>query len=260
MQRRSGVSWCVALTTVFLVMSWLSGVAVGADAPPQPKVIQHWAMWPKAGHGAQFEEAIRAHVAWRKSAGEGFDWQAYQPVVGDDLTVYAFRAGPFHWKDLDAQAEWGVKAGALAKWNEQVAAHVDRVEHYLYVLDTDHSLWSDSEEYRYFGVTSLRLQPGASDSMVDALKRIHKIAKEKAWKPGYSVQWVVGGRETDLDIVNPFRSYAEMAEPETPFVKMVTEALGSEQAAKGLLREFWSSFEPGHYMIVAHRPDLSTRK
>jgi hypothetical protein len=259
MPRRRGVLSFVVLTTVLLVMA-LAGVAVAADAPPQPTVFQHWSMWPKAGHQAQFEEAIKAHVAWRKSAGEGFAWDAYQPVVGDDLTVYAFRAGPFHWKDLDAQEAWGVKAGALARWNEQVAAHVERVEHYLFVLDTEHSLWHDSPDYRYFGVTSLRLRPGAGDSMVDALKRIHKVAKERAWKPGYSVQWVVGGRNADFEVVNPFRSYAEMADPETPFVKMVTESLGSEQAAKALMTQFWSSFEPGHYMIVAHRPDLSTQK
>ena len=27
-----------------------------------------------------------------------------------------------------------------------------------------------------------------------------------------------------------------------------------------LMRQFWVSFDEGHYMIVAHRPDLSTQK
>ena len=50
------------------------------------------------------------------------------------------------------------------------------------------------------------------------------------------------------------------AEVSTPRPHAVTESLGSEQAAKDLLTQFWSSFEDGHYMIVTTRPDLSTQK
>ena len=56
------------------------------------------------------------------------------------------------------------------------------------------------------------------------------------------------------------RSYAEMAEPETPFVKMLEETLGTEQGAKDLLTQFWASFESTEYAIGAARPDLSTQE
>lgn len=248
----------VALTLAFLVMP--CAPALAAEEPSQPTVFQHWVMWPKAGQAPEFEEAVKAHLAWRKAAGEGFGWSASQTVVGNDLTPYVFRAGPFHWKDLDAQAEWGVKAEALANWNEQVAAHVDRVEHYLMVWDPEHSLWTDGEEYRYFGVSLLRLKPGVNLSFIDALKRLHKIAAEKEWSHPWGVQWVVGGSEVDLAVVNPYRSYAEMAEPEPPFVKLAAETLGSEQGAKDLLTQFWASIETSNYLISAPRPDLSTRE
>jgi len=233
---------------------------MAADAPPPPNVVQHWTLWPKAGHEADFEKAIKAFVAWRKSAGEGFGWQAYTPVVGDDLTFYVFRAGPFHWKDLDAQAEWAQKSGVSAEYLKNVAMHVERAEHYLVALDTEHSLWYDSDDYRYFGVSQLKIKPGANESMMEALKAIHKVAKESDWKPGYMLEWVIGGAAADLVFVNPYRSWAEMADPETPFMKTMADALGSDRVARGLMKQLWGSFEPGRYTIVVHRPDLSTQE
>jgi hypothetical protein len=106
----------------------------------------------------------------------------------------------------------------------------------------------------------LRLKPGVYNSVIDALKRIQKVAAEKEWSPGWSIQWVVGGSDVDMVVVNPYRSYAEMAEPETPFDKMLAETLGSEQAAKDLLTQFWSSFEATSYLIATIRPDLSTQE
>jgi hypothetical protein len=248
----------VALTAAFLAMP--CAVAMAADEAPPPTVFDHWVFWPKAGQDAQFEEAAKAHLAWRKGAGEGREWTAYRTLVGDDLTPYFYRAGPFHWKDLDSQAAWATEARAVADFNERAGPYVGRMEHYLNVLDVEHSLWTDSEEYRYFGVSLLRLKPGAYDGMVAALTQIHKVAVEKEWPQSWAIMWMVGGSDADLMIVWPYRSYAEMAEPETPFLKLVTESVGSEAAAKALLNQFWSSFEAGSYQIVTTRPDLSTPK
>ena len=65
---------------------------------------------------------------------------------------------------------------------------------------------------------------------------------------------------TDLAIVTPYRSYAEMAEPETPFPKMLAETLGTERGAQDLLTQFNASFESGAYVIARIRPDLSTQE
>jgi hypothetical protein len=259
MEKRSQVlPWAVALTLALLTMPLV--LAHAEDEPPQPSIIQHWVVWPKAGHVSDFEAAMKEFIAWRKAQGEGFPWFASQPVVGKDLSYYVFRAGPFHWKDLDGQAEWATKAGVLSQYRKTVAPHVDRVEHYLVRLDRENSLWYDSDDYQYWGVSLLKLRPGGYDGMIEALKQIHKVAKDNEWKPGWNVQWTIGGDGADLAIVSPYRSYAEMADPETPFSKMLAEALGSEQGARGLIAAFWSSFESSEYLIAANRPDLSTQE
>jgi hypothetical protein len=51
--------------------------------------------------------------------------------------LYVFRAGPFHWKGLDAQAEWDMKTRVAANWKELAGPHVERAEHYLFALDTE---------------------------------------------------------------------------------------------------------------------------
>lgn len=245
----------VALGLAALFLGATVAPAVAADAA-KPSVIETWFLWVKDGHAAPFEAAMKTYVAWRKSAGEGRAWYAYAPVAGRDLAHYVFRAGPHFWKDVDATTEWERKAGLAVPW-EKVAPHVARLEHYFHEVDAEHSLWTDSEEYRLFGVTTLRLRPGSSATMLDALTRVHKVAVDKKWPIGWSFQWIVGGPD-DVLVVNPYRSYAEMAGPETTFSKILAEALGSEQAGKDLTRQLWSSFEAGSYTIYASRPDLST--
>jgi len=56
--------------------------------------------------------------------------------------------------------------------------------------------------------------PGWLD-MLDGLDKIHKALVEKKWPMSYSIEWSMGGESPILFIV-PFRSYAEMAEPEPP--------------------------------------------
>jgi hypothetical protein len=68
----------VALTVALLVVPCVGAFA--ADEPPPPTIVQRWRVWPKASHEADFEKVVRAHLAWRNSAGQAFDWQAFQPV------------------------------------------------------------------------------------------------------------------------------------------------------------------------------------
>lgn len=247
--------WTVALAIAFLAPC---AAAWAADETPG-KIADVWVMWPKAGHQADFEAAIKAQLAWRKSAGEPFAWSTFVPVVGDDLTFYVFRSGDHHWKDLDANTAWEMKAGAEAKFNEQVMPHVAHVVHHFSELDTDHSHWTDSADYWFFGVTSLELKSGSYAQMTEALDKVHKAAVDKNWPRSYAISWTIGG-EGGMTVVNPYKSYADMADPETPFLKVLASSLGSEEAAKATMKQLSSSFEEEHYTVYAARPDLSTPK
>jgi hypothetical protein len=253
---RTGWRW-VAVVAVLALTAGFAPAIAEEEAPGEIATV--WMFWVEPEHQAAFEAGLKAHAAWRKSAGEGVEWHIYQPVVGSDLDYYIVRSGGHHWKDLDAIEEWQVATGAVAKYMEQVGAHVDRSEHYLARSDFQHSKWEMSEDYRYFGVSSLKVAPGAYGKMTEALDKVHKAATEKKWPRSYAISWMIGG-EGRMTVVTPFKSYAEMAEPDPPFMKLMADSLGSEAAAKETMQQLQSSFQDSTYSIYAFRKDLSTPK
>lgn len=246
---------------VIVAAAWavVPALAAEPEAPAPGPVASSWIMWPKPGETQAFEDGLKAHAAWRKAAGEGWTWQVYQPVVGEDLTFYVVRSGGHQWADLDADVEWEKSNHFFEKWMEQAGTHVARYQHFVSVLDPQHSKWQASDDYRYFGVSSLVLRPGGWLDMLAGLDKIHTALVDKKWPMSYSIQWSMGGESPILFIV-PFRSYAEMAEPEPSMVQLITEALGSKEAAVAALKQFEGSFEREYYTVYLLRADLSTPK
>ncbi len=218
-----------------------------------------WVMWPKSGQEQQFEAAIKEHAAWRKTAGEGFTWQIYQPVVGSDLNHYVVRSGEHTWKDMDTQAAWSMQAKADAAFNGSVGPYLDRAEHYFSETDTKHSHWIESPDYKYYGVSSYSMKPGTYADRMDAMSKIQKAVDDEKWPYAYEISHSIGGKGT-MDIVTPMKSYAEMAEPDPSLMSILAKSLGSEAAAAATMKQFGGTIESTEYTVYAHRPDLSTPK
>jgi hypothetical protein len=251
--------YSMGLLVAALALSMLPVLSVSAADEAPGKLTDTWIFWVEPGHGAEFETAVKAHLAWRKSSGEPFQWNAYQPVVGEDLTHFVFRSGPHHWKDLDDNLAWEMKAGANQEFNEQVAPHVVRYAHIIDELDTEHSSWTDSPDYKYFGVSMLQFKPGTRGQQEAALSTIHAAAQAQKWSGSYAVSRSIGG-QGGMTIVSPFTSYADMAEPDPSFFQVVAKALGSAGAAGAAFDSFGHTIMSETYTIYVARPDLSTPK
>ena len=249
------------LALALLLLPTTAVLAADKAAPKAPpgKMAELWFIWPKPGDAQAFETAVKSYVAWRKQAGERFVWSAYEPVVGTDLAFYVFRTGGHDWKDLDDNNAWGMQAKAGAEFDRQIGPHVLRYEHFLVETDTDHSHWVDNDAYRYFGVTSLQLKSGNYGEMEEALGKVHKAAMDAKWPRSYEISWQIGGKGPML-FVQPFTSYADMAEPNPSFMKVLARQLGSEDSAKAVMKQLNGSFDEEHYTVYAYRPDLSTPK
>lgn len=216
-----------------------------------------WVFWPQPGHQAEMEAGIKAHGAWRKEAGEGWVWNVYQPVVGKDMAHYIIRSAGHHWADLDTQEAWEKESGAVAKYMEQMGGHVARVEHYLVKMDGKHSKWDFEGPPRYVGVGTHHLQPGAYGSMIEALDKVHKAAVDGNWSQSWAIAWILGGAG-GMTVAVPYASWADMAEPDPPFIKLLADSLGSPEAARETMEQLQGSFSDDSYTIYAFRPDLST--
>lgn len=244
-----------------LIMILVASPAIAAqEATPKQApgdIASIWFIWVKNGQSQQFEHAIKAYAAWRKSAGEAFNWQIYQPVVGADMDHYVIRSGSHHWADMDTNAAWGRQQQAGPKFEKDVGPYVQRYEHYFTKTDTDHSHWIDSKDYRYFEVTHYHFKPGTHAAVKQVMDKVQKAVVDEKWPYPYEIDSVIGGKG-GISIVSPMKSYAEMAEPNPSLMKILAESLGSKEAAEQTMNKWSASVKDYDDTIYAYRPDLST--
>lgn len=250
------------LAMLGLVFLTLTGMNVAAaDKATTGKaagmIADRWVFWPKAGQTKEFEAAVKEHAAWRKKSGEPFTWLTYQPIVGTDLTYYVIRSDDHQWKDFDAEDAWASKAKADDAFEQQMGPHVARIEHFFEETDGAHSHWLQSKDYKYTGVTSMRLKAGARGDMTTAMDKIQKAITDEKWPYPYRLAWLIGGDDR-LRLIVPMKSYADMADPNPSVRKVLAKSLGSEDSAGATLKQFNGSFEDAQYTVFVLRPDLST--
>ncbi len=234
--------------------------APAAAAQEMPGTLaDFWSFWPKAGHEAQFEAAVKSHLAWRKQAGEGWTWEAYQPVVGTDLTHFIYRSGDHHWADFDAQQAWEEAKKAGEAFNRDVAPHVERYEHTLDEADYAVSHWVENPDYRYFMVQAHKLRAGGSGAIRAAASEIHKSLQAGGWTGNYAISREIGGAGAFM-LVFPYKSYAEMEDPKPGFMEVLAKGAGSMEAAQAMLEKFDGAVEAVDTRVYMARPDLSTPK
>lgn len=232
--------------------------AAAAQAMPG-NLADFWVFWPKAGHEAQFEAAVKSHLAWRKQAGEGWTWEAYQPVVGTDLTRFVFRSGDHHWADFDAQQAWEMTSKSGEAFNRDVAPHVERYQHTIDEEDFAVSHWDVGPDYRYFQVQSHEVQAGASGALREATAAIHKALQAGGWPGSYSIAREIGGAGA-FSLVFPYTNYAAMEEPKPGFMECLAKGAGSMDAAQAMLAKFDGAAKLVDTTVYVARPDLSTQK
>lgn len=217
-----------------------------------------WVMWAKDGKSADLARAIAQHVAWRKQAGDPFEWEVYQPVVGDDLTHFVIRSENHDWKDLDALDSWSKKAGASEKFREQVGPLVSRIEHYIDEFSPEYSHWPRTgQDYPLYAVGMYQIEPGRGADVRRALTRIKQAATEKDFPQQWAVEWTTGGKG-GMTVVWPHTSWADFADPNPTFMQVLGESMGSAEAGQKLMSDLSSRLEDVTYTVYRARPDLST--
>ncbi len=241
----------------FALAGTASAADTGKDKAAHRNIVSEWVIWPMRGHEQQFEEALRKHAAWRKSAGENLRWHIYQPVVGDNLDFYVIRSNHAGWSDFDTQEDWGREHGAGMHYRTDVAPHARREAHFFSVTDTKLSHWKEDKTYRLFAVYSYGVKAGQRETVRKVLSRIHKAVTDAKWPHSYGIDYEIGGRG-GLYIVVPMKNWAGMAEPDPSLMKVMAKAMGSEKAAKGLMHEFAKATERRGMTVFAYRKDLST--
>lgn len=246
--------WALVLVAMFALSPVL---ASAQESEPSGNVSSAWYMWPKAGSVPQFEKALREHAAWRKQNGEGFQWNIYQPVVGDDISYYVVFSGNHEWADFDGNEKWDRENKAQEAFNRNVDTYVERYSHYFYEDRDDISYWPATGQFPMYTVTRMKIGPGQYGNFRSAVIK----AREAAEAQNYGGNWVlrsITGGDHDMMLVSPQRNYASMAGPSPSFMEMMAKHMGGRDKAATHMTAIQSAVEAGTTTVVRHRPDLST--
>lgn len=246
---------CAGLLAACLVLAPLLAAAQEADAGKTAASV--WYIWPKAGHEQAFEQALREHAAWRKQAGEGFDWRIYTPVAGDDMAHYVVRSGEHAWSDFDRNREWEMQNKAGETFARQVGPHVERYAHYFTNDQRDLSYWTTTEPYPMYEVTTLRLAPGKYGEFRRQVGALRAAAMAQQWNGQWALASITGG-DDDMTLVIPLRDHAAMAGPSPTIMEMMAAQMGGQDQAAKTMGAIQSAVEASDTTVYVHRPDLST--
>lgn len=249
------------LRTLWLLAAiTLGSPAVQAADEAPPKLAEMWLIEPKPGQGEAFIAGIKAHMALRQEQGDPRAWQAYTPVLGDQLGQVAVRYCCLDWADLDPHREWDAgKPDVQAHFTEHVAPHVASAAHYFEAMDWANSHWSEDQgPYRLFAVTEFQVEPRDADDFDAARAKMSQIALEQGWATDHVWLWAstIGGPPVH-SIIIPHRNFASLESGEQSFAQFLADKLGSADAAAELMHEFLSATTGSNFQIWEHQPDLS---
>ena len=218
-----------------------------------------WYIMPKAGMVAQFEAAAKAHLAFRRDAGDSRSWEAYSTALGSNPQLYQWREGGLTWADMDAYIAEDAKNGYSENWQANVDQYVDHYHHYIEESEYENSQWpADLPQRRYYGVTTWKINQGGGMEGYEARKELSKIGMENGWEENWLWQTRTGGPDV-LMLVNELENMAAMEPPEQSFFDFISEKSSPEKAAE-LFAQFSKRYTDANFTIWAHRPDLSSQE
>jgi hypothetical protein len=233
-------------------------VSVAQDSPPP--LSEMWMVVPKADHKTEFYESLARHKTFRSEQGDPRSWQVYTPLLGDELGRVAIRSCCFSWADQDTYREWGEKNEKVgAHFNEHVAPHVEKWEHYFETMNWKNSHWNEQDgTTKFYAVTQFNVKAGHGAEFKAARDKILQIALNQGWATDDHL-WLwatrIGGKPQE-SIIIPHENFASMNRDEDSFSGFLSEHMGAEAAAE-LLQQFSASTWGSDFQIWEYQEKYS---
>ena len=244
----------IALSLVLFIFA-LAAPAMAGDED-QGQLAISYMLQPKDGHESQFEEALKKQVAWYAEQNDQWTWTCWQWITGENFGKYIFRSGGHHWADWDTRGDLSAKA-----WNHFVEHGKPHVATMTSSINTGFdkiSQWpEDYGEVPYVSVINFHIKMGKSRDFFNLLERIHKTVVKAEWpEPFWWSTTVSGGKMGVYTLVLPYKNWADMDEPETPFWKMMEKTAGRGEA-DSIRQGFIDCVEKQTSALAMFRPELS---
>lgn len=204
-----------------------------------------------------FEAALAEHVAHRIEQGDPWGWTVMQVVSGEDFGDFIYRSGGHEWADFDTYDE-GFGGEAAGHYGEVVVPHIADTRQWVTATDTANTLYpAEWDDIHLIGVTTYHLEPGMQEQFDEVIGTIHGAIVDADWPVYYSWNYMVagtGGPQRTLAVFH--ENWANFEQPDTPFMQMLQEQLGEDEA-KGVMERLGETYRYIENMVVQVRPDLS---
>lgn len=208
------------------------------------------------GSAAQFEDAVKTHLAWHKAQNDSWRWHAYEVLTGPHTGEYRYVSPGHSWKDYDGRESFEkADAADIAK---TFGPHLESTMNMFYRVRTEISRMPDSIEPTLLAnVIHMVLHPRAVPDFEAMMVKVHEAMSKTDWG-GYYIWYMLenGGTSPEYAIVFPLEKFADMTPPEKPFPAMLEEALGRHDAAE-VMETIMGAIESERTEILKFRSDLS---
>ena len=242
--------------TVLATASLLCTVALPGAAQGQTEnIAQSYVHTVQPEMIAQFEEAVKRHVQWRKQNNDPWEWVWYQIVNGDGLGRYMVRSGNHRWADLDARHAWEDRVGAPRHFLATVGPYFESEDSSISQLDGALSRpLDDYSAISLFAVTEFDVRlPG---QFREAITKIGEGLDRGNWERPYLWQMTANGGAIDARLVIPAENWAALSPPDRTLPALMAEVYG-EQEARVLIEQLARSVRSQNSYTLKVRRDLS---
>ncbi len=193
-------------------------------------IARTWAMTPKAGEAAAFNDALKAHAAWRRDNNDPWQWTFWRAASGNMDGTVIIRSTNHTYADFDAYNQGEFRDKALADWNANVAPHVGKAWSGLSRLDSDMVDWPEGD-YKVVRVTRFHLKPGHGSAFRAAVQKVRGKMKEAGRQSTSAWAWsMTGDHLPTIMLITARNNWAGLDNPETSARETLTEMVGELEA------------------------------
>ena len=216
-----------------------------------------WEFRVKAGSGAAFEEAVKAHMEFREANGDPWEWHWYQQMVGKQVGTYMVRSPGHSWSDFDEDLGGEFNDLAGRHWDATVQPLVEEVWNLIDQENAELSRLPETmDAYTLFNVSVFYLKPDQLMAFSEAVGKYKQVVIDHDFPFYWVVQTAVAGADGPaMALVGFAESWADMAED--PAMEAAVVDTYGEEGAQELFQQFYGSFHYFENYIGALRPDLS---
>lgn len=256
------------LTIVFASI----GAAVAGHAQAQPatadvSIAQIAFHVPRLGHTAEYEQSVKAHVAWLREQRDKFAWQTWQVITGKDTGSYIVGTFGHPWEDFDERERFGSVADN--RLDTSVANHVTSSFRSFYILRTDLSLSPEPKSPpKYEQLNIFEVRPEGAREFSQAIKKMNTALQKTGFtsesflspnSAGGHSRWYFmtnGGAGPQYVLVTDRTSYRDFRPVATSLDEVMEQVYGKEQG-DAIMSNVRKTYTRVHSELLRYRPDLS---